>query len=342
MPQARPTQRWEHATYRYAYVREYRGMACTVIHGSHPISTGYIWKPSSRAMAMRVLQERLDTYLGIRIAPAREAPRLTCGVLIDRWAEVRSMRMGTAYIEERAGIARRIVPVDTDATDAHGIRAHVLALPYVAGLNPNTRAQYLGIVRSVFDWGISEGLCTINPVTKDMAARPPAKGAMPHTAAEIEAIIAAIAPEHRRYYRLLATSGMREIEAVQLRWEDVYDTHVVVRGKRSNGREMWRDIPYALMPGLREVLTPRESKGRVFPFSYSSYLRLYHNAVTATGVRRLKLHAFRQYVATELSKRGLPEQVQTAIMGHTTAVGKAHYREQLGWSDLVRMGGGDG
>lgn len=340
MPTRRTPNRWDHPTYRYAYVREFRGMACTVIHGSSPISTGYAWKPSSRPHAMRVLQERLDAYHGIRVNAHRATAYVTCGDLIDRWADVRAMRMGREYIDKRADIVRRMAPLKMDITDAHGVRTAIMSSPYVAKLNPNTRAQYMGIARSVFDWGISEGLCTINPVTKDMAARPPAKGATPHTKEEIDAIIAAVAPEHRRYYRLLATSGMREMEAVNLRWEDVYDTHVVVRGKRSKGREMWRDIPYALMPGLADVLMEgRQTKGRVFNREYPTYLRLYHDAVTdcAGKVRRLKLHAFRQYVATELSKRGLPEQVQTAIMGHTTAVGKAHYREQLGWDDLVRM-----
>lgn len=341
MPNRRTKDRWEHPTYRYAYVRGHRGMACTVIHGSYPLSTGFVWKPASKPMAMRILDERLRVYLGL--TRAHEAA-MTCSEL---WSEFMNVR-GSALKPERRALMERYfawVPPNASVEDHRSILAAVRQRAASKVYKQNTLRMALMTIRIVFAWGIERGYLKVNPIPLDVVPAEVVTTPRTYTREQVESVIEAM---HSRghhnqslYMRFLLATAARPVEALRMTWSDVYDDHCILRSAKGSKRASMRArvIPFALIPDAKvcidamRALAPQSE--RVFAMkSYRSVMRRFERLF---GDGYLGLYPIRKLAINEWIRLRWPEEVRTAIAGHGREIADAHYAVPFTAAELARF-----
>lgn len=342
MPRARTSKRWEHPTFRYAYVREYRGMACTVIRGSAPLSTGHVWKPSSRVPAMRILEQRLAVYEG-RVTEAPGGESMTVAQLFEQFATIRFPRVTQSQRYQFIRAAQRFLHDGHRLDQTIKIRAYIAKRVAEFDGATSTLHGYLKRLRTMFAFAVDEGWMKANPVHRDMLPRVEAPDPHPYTDAEIDAITNALSGRAQLYVRLLALTGCRAGELTKLTWADVRADHIVIDGKRTRKDvPNKRIIPYELAPGLRELLSEARALGyEPAVLGLKTYYQMQahvRDACASTGVEYRGLHAIRAWRVNRWAKVDRwPEEVLTAIAGHDTTISKKHYRTALTAGELVRF-----
>lgn len=339
MPNHRAEKRWDHPTYRYAYVREHRGMACTVIHGSYPLSTGLYWKSSSKARAMSILEERLRVFLmGLPAPSVRRGS--TCEEIFDAYLTARRERMSKNAVWEYTRYMTAFCPVGVDARNTHALRAEIMRRVKESTYAPNSKRQGLKRLRAVFEFGVSEGMITVNPVHRDMLPPEAPVQITPYTDAEIDALINGLDGRPRLFVEFLASSGCRAVEAVRLQWPDVKSDHVVIDGKR-NKRDApkKRIVPFALCPELPDVLQRTRNSplaGTVSVFGLNNYQSV-ARAMSRVLDDARGFHDIRKWRINKWVRAGWPERVIEAVAGHDSDISKKHYRTPYTAAELARF-----
>lgn len=342
MARRRHDKRWDHPVYRYAFVREHRGMACTVIHGSDPVSTGYRWTPASKAHAMRVLEERLRQHQqGPTMVPTKAG---TCHSLLVMYAQARFAALTSRRARYVVKCFNALVPPNLVLTDHHAIRDAIAVRLAALEYAQNTKRTMMKAVRSVFQFGVAEGLLRANPVHTSMVPPEPVVTPDPYTDEDVFMIIGNVpSGRPRLFVRFLAATGCRAGEAITLRWDMVHGDHVVIDGKRSR-RDVpaMRILPYPLMPDLKPVL--EDARGLKHPdtvFGLASYYQMQQHvrdACSRTGTEYRGLHAIRAWRIDRWAKVDrYPEEVITALAGHTEQVSRKHYRTPHTAAELVGL-----
>lgn len=339
MPRNRTTDRWEHPTYRYAFVREYRGMACTVIHGGPPISTGYPWKRSNRDAALKVLDERLLAFkIGQKSVDIRDQSTVTCKQLWEEFRTVRQSKVTTSrwYMLQRAF---GFVPPNALVKDTVIIRNHVRKAVAKKEYGINTEAGIYKAIRSVFAFAIEHGWCTVNPIHKDMVPTAVDRDPEPYTAAEISSGIEGSRERYKPFLRFLVATGCRPIEAVRLTWADVKDDGVYVRSKKG-GSQVWRTrvLPYALCDGLAEVVAALDrGPDSTKVFGMNSYVKAATSFAEALGDANRGLYPIRQFTINKWKRLGYPDHVRHVLAGHEKTIAEKSYETPYTSSELVRL-----
>jgi len=166
---------------------------------------------------------------------------------------------------------------------------------------------------------------------------------------EIQKIINAAQGQYRVLFAVLAATGMRISEAAGLYVDDLDLTNCVIRVRRgvvegieqetkTPSGERIIDIAPELADLLRQHLTCRTS-GRVFRARNTAPIhagnirkRVLHPLVQKLGIARGGFHAYRHARVTILRKKGMPAELQTQWIGHSslrTTDGYDHTREEV-------------
>jgi integrase len=143
-------------------------------------------------------------------------------------------------------------------------------------------------------------------------------------------------------YQFAVATGLRESELVALRWPDVRDGVVTVKGK---GRKL-RVVP--LLPEAHEALqrVPRtlDKAGRVFhwvPSRFAAY-GAFQKTCEAVGIGPYRFHDLRHTYASYAAMAGVDLHVIAETMGHShTTVTKryAHLSPQYRRREIEKMAG---
>lgn len=339
MPQKRTADLWPHPTYRYAYVREYRGMACTVIHGGSPLSTGYQWKPASRTAAMKVLEDRLRVYqLGGLPLPVQKSA-YTCG---DLWLEFLRVRFPKLSTNKQAEYTRYFgrVPQGVLCTSTQMIREAVRKSIEESDYAQNSRNKVYMRIRTVFKFGIDEGMLTVNPIHRDMIPAYVHAIPNPYTEDEIKRIrTLSDNSKYKPFLLFLVGSGCRPIEALRLEWSHVLKDHCVVYSYKNGRRSArYRTIPFALCPEVIEALTmarKRATEGSVFGMqNYTKASEALNELLDGNG---RGLYDIRKYTINRWKRQGMPEVVRHALAGHDEDIADVHYETDYTASELVSI-----
>lgn len=126
---------------------------------------------------------------------------------------------------------------------------------------------------------------------------------------------------HAAIWKLLANTGMRRSEAMNLTWDYVLDNHVrVVSTEEARTKNMkWRDIP--ISPGCCEALNElwRQAEDEfVLPRVHKASLTRAFKKAVDRSVRRGNLHDLRHTFISHLVMQGVPLRTVQVLAGHSS------------------------
>ena len=141
-----------------------------------------------------------------------------------------------------------------------------------------------------------------------------------------------------------AYTGMRISELIGLRWENITENAIIVeeqiyRGKISTPKgDKIRIIP--LHEKLKEYVNENRSEGLVFTningnsLDYRVTTRSLERFYKRNGIPVKKFHAYRATFCTNLCKNGVPIQVASKIMGHSSIEVTAKYYTNISLDEM--------
>jgi integrase len=317
-------------------------MACTVIHGSAPLSTGLLWRPASKTAAMRILDERLQAHLRQSTAAApTPAKAPTCG---DLWLEFVRVRWPRLSRNKQAEYQRYfdLVPPALLCTDTAGIRTAVRKAVDASTYAPNTKNKVYVRIRTVFKFGIDEGYLTVNPIHRDMIPAFEHAIPTPYTHDEVMTVHKlSDASKYKPFLLFLIGSGCRPVEGLRLEWEHVYDDHCVVYSYKNGRRSArFRVIPFELCPLVREALALAKAQGSAPPgrvFRMQNYIKASQTFNELVGPSGRGLYDIRKYAINKWKREGWPEVVRHAVAGHDEEIAEVHYETDYTAAELVSI-----
>lgn len=337
MPNKRSSDRWDHPTYRYAYVRDYRGMACTVIHGSPPISTGLVWKPASKREALRVLEQRLQIYL--HGMPKVQTDSMKCSTLYEQFVEVRFGKMTKWMQYEYHRYFKAFVPPSVLVDDTVRLRREISRRVQASEYSQNTKRNALKRIRAIFTFGIEQGWLKVNPVHSDMVPDEQVHEPEPYTTEDLQTAVERLSGRNRAFVEFLMASGARAGEAARLTWDAVNDDHVIIDGKRvRSGRQRLRILPYRLCPEIPDVLDQARGaswSGPELVFGITNYQPIARALSEALSGQGRGFHDIRKWRINQWVRLGWPEKVIESLAGHDVRISKKHYRTPYSAEELV-------
>jgi integrase len=221
--------------------------------------------------------------------------------------------------------------VKLDRIDPPMVKAYIAHLAD-RGLSPASVRRMYAPVRALLATAHEDGLISTNPaagvrvVVKDTRPKTP-KWLAPE---QTKALLAEIPAEHADLVFVLAATGLRISEALNLRWEDLTQVdgrpHLTVTKSKTSAGE--RTIP--LSPGTVRRLTARRSTARfatdsdlVFPSVTGTAIdprnwrrRVFAPAAERAGVPWATPHKLRHGMASLMAAQGLSAAHIAAQLGH--------------------------
>ena len=191
-----------------------------------------------------------------------------------------------------------------------------------AGKSARTRAQARTVLRRALAHAQRTELVTRNAAALAAAPRLTRGTSDALTADQAEKVLAAARGHRLEALAVLALRlGMRRGELLALDWSDIdlEAGELTVRAGKTEGSS--RTLP--LVAGSTEALAP-SGTGPVFTSDNGrrlggrQALRVWHGWTEAAGLGRRRFHASRHTAATLMLQRGVPLEVVSAVLGHTS------------------------
>jgi integrase len=210
-------------------------------------------------------------------------------------------------------------------------------------LSASTVRSHLAAVKVLLATAVEDGLLRSNPARGVRVARPGAPAIEPDPAEvrraldsdELARFLQACSPEWRPFFRLLAMTGLRISEAVELRWQDVDFAARRLRVRRQfyegtvappKSRHGTRDIP--LSTAMTRLLWPRQGRPDELLFSGARGQRVGRRwlgrtelepARRAAGLPWMGFHTLRHTCASMLFAEGRNAKQVSMWLGHSDA-----------------------
>jgi integrase len=127
-------------------------------------------------------------------------------------------------------------------------------------------------------------------------------------------------PESAPLWQILAGTGMRRKEAMNLKWVDIKDgeLHILSTSQRRNKTGKWRQIP--MSPNVKKALSqlPRDSEF-VFPqMDHRNFSRKFERHLQRLNIKNASLHTLRHTFCSHLASNGVPLRTIQILAGHSS------------------------
>ncbi len=258
-------------------------------------------------------------------------------------------------IEEIQKALGKITPTEVTPPIA---RTYIEYLHTQTNLSVRTKQKRISLLLTLYRQGIREGLITNNPFSSLQITTPvelvESSGYSSLDEEQLILIFSEIARAEAIHRRLVPwiclTTGCRMAEALQLRTWDIKQTdtgiwyfdwkyqavcdYPMMLKTHSKGNKMIPMHPALIRQGILGI--DRSERGRLFPQanqSSSSWSRWFGRLTDRIGIyekRKYTFHSLRNTFKTMCREAGVPEDIRSAIQGHTpSSLGEKSYGKPL-------------
>lgn len=196
---------------------------------------------------------------------------------------------------------------------------------------PATRAMFVRLLKTAFNFGVREGLVPRSPIDSlKIPAKGPGRAAdVALTRGEHERLVAHALPLFRPFMEFMFLTGCRPNEAARLTASDVnWETGTAVLRKHKTDRHGGNRILY-LVPEAVAVLRPLAALHPTGPLFRNSRGNIWHHTVIGTRMRRASekaglpwkcAYGYRHGFATDALVGGVPDAHVAELLGHKGTV----------------------
>lgn len=249
--------------------------------------------------------------------------------LVEQWVTYMRFRnlSPRTYVEQSRTVSRiaretGVEPTEFSASQLQHWFIHT-------DIAPSSMATYYAAVRSWSLWLVRNGHRIDNPTDLLDSPRVPRSTVKPITTEQLNALLNSdIAPETRAKVVLGAYAGLRVSEIANIRGSD-FDLSANLLHVRGKGGSV---DPVPLHPAVRSLTERWQTLGYWFqsptrpgPVLGHSVSTVLGNAMKRVGIYGGHPHQLRHWLATELTRRGVPTRVVQVIMRHANLSTTARY-----------------
>lgn len=236
-------------------------------------------------------------------------------LLEDYLAFVRAEKSERA-VKEQGYILKKflqLIPVRTvrQIETAH-IKDYKLA---ISGKKPNTIRIYLTAVRVFLKYAQMMGFLGQNPAKNIQVPKIPRQAPKYLSVAQLEALLSALPRRSRDIIYFYAKTGMRLSEGLNLKWEDVRGSKILVHQTKHPG-QAFRIIP--MDDRIRKKLAKLPKKGElIFGITKQQLRDDFYLARKKAELEWATIHTLRHTFASHLVMAGVPIRTVQELLGHT-------------------------
>lgn len=188
---------------------------------------------------------------------------------------------------------------------------------YGKGLKPSTTNRQISAISSIYNYMMREGMTNTNPAKYESRRKQPQTLPATIPVSAIQKAYAKAQGATKTMLGLLATTGMRLQEMLDLRWQDVdfENNELHITGKGSKERIVKTDAE--VLEKLSQASKYARPEMRLFYIGQRRCRYLIYEALKPySNSRALNPHAIRHTFATELAKNGESTTTIAKILGH--------------------------
>jgi integrase len=196
--------------------------------------------------------------------------------------------------------------------------------------SPTRFNNTVAALRKLFELGIENGVCSINPASRIKRRRVTQRILDLPSKEEFSRWVGAIRGAKGRFSRpcgdlveLLAYSGLRVGEVKDLHWRDVdfKSGELIVRGQNDTGTKNWEARRVPIIPPLKMLLKSMlKQRGEVSALEHVTEVfeaqKAMTNAAEKVGIDRLTHHDLRHFFATICIESGVDIPTVSRWLGH--------------------------
>lgn len=310
-------------------------MTVSLHHGS--------WRYEFKKNGNRHRKGGFETELAALIAEAEaketEAMMTSSFVKLvaSRLLELKKRRSKKYRIENKKLFKKLIILWGTKEIDREDVERYLYSVS-----TPHVANKELRFIKALFRHGIERHTWKKDP-TQGIKPLPISKKRkrIP-TDEEVRLLFEVATPEERAYLAVVFNTLGRSSSINNLRWEDVYDDHVLLRTRKEKNSDE-KLIPVPMNETLRRVLKgiPKEGEfvfinkktGTAFQYRKKLIRALEHWA----GIPHYGIHAYRHYGASRLAKLGVSLPTLQEILGHGSSRTTSLYLQAISGSTREAM-----
>lgn len=290
-------------------------------------------KTKDPQVAALAFKDFMDLSLKDRLASLEGLSRITISEFRDRYIRSRGDRKKDTLRGDRYAFGK-LIAFAGDKLMASLSRedvAGLLSSLSEAGKKRNTVNAVGRHLRAAFNEAIEWGILQTNPLRKVKLKRaiPPApplvvdkkRSALLLACSRLAAEKPRFAPFRPAIEFLLAT-GIRRVELVRLKWEDVRTDSMIIHGKG----DKYREVP--LTPATVALLGKRGKAGAyVFPRwrDPNTITRMFKAVARKARVKGITPHTLRHTTESQLAMAGVDLKGRMSMLGHSTVEMALHY-----------------
>ncbi len=268
----------------------------------------------------------------------KKKSNLTLGELIDRYIEIKQLRLKKSTISFYNDIKRHLQPLYEQAVDKLSFSEISLLIKELQNkkLSAKTINHTLTLARSVCTFGGKENLIENNPFNAIENLRVPKHEPNPFTKDELRRIFANLDERLLPYFILQVSTGIRSGELAALTWNDIDWQHNQIhinksryKGLETSTKTKESDRRVSLPPNVGKLLKELQQKRRASGAAhivinkhgkpYVIYLHKYwKQALKAAKVPYRQPYVLRSTFGSMMTQVGADLAYTSKTMGHTS------------------------
>ncbi|MBX3044853.1 MAG: tyrosine-type recombinase/integrase [Candidatus Kapabacteria bacterium] len=321
-----------HPLFRYAYLKKRGNSIYMHVHFKGKEvrrSTGLIWHLNNRQRALRMLEILHDKIV------LGSVKSILIGDLFEDFLNLKSKSVTLSTVKKYKQSFSHWLDYDLTTDDPDRLKKHLIEQISKSKLHVNTINKSLQLLSVFFNYLVSNNFIDKNPVNSSLMPKSVQLTPTQFTDVEIDALLNHFeqGSEMHSIIKLIALTGLRIQEVINLKREDLHKDYLQVHGKGG----YLRQIP--VLEGSELALLVKHLKSKPKPIKYQ--ITDYPHTKLVKACRALKLkargfHSIRKYFENKLIDSGINIKVAAQILGHTTQVQSKNYITKLKLSELKK------